>query len=34
VRSQRDQYSGARKPNSCYETRQLVSLILFSFLWA
>ena len=25
---------GAQKAISCYETRQLLSLILFSFLWA
>jgi len=25
---------GRAKSNFCYETRQLLSLILFSFLWA
>jgi len=32
--AQRPVQAGAQKANSCYETRQLLSLILFSFLWA
>jgi hypothetical protein len=32
--AQRQVHAAAKKAISCYETRQPVSLILFSFLWA